>query len=498
MALGEIARGAGIVFLGTMAGNALRYVFQVLAARGLGAERFGLFVLGLTVFTLFETAALIGLPQGVLRFAALHHGANEPGRVKGAIRTSLRLAAASGAAWGLALAALAPLLAAILGRRRGLVPVLIVFASLLPFSAATTVLLAGLQALRAIRAKIVAGEIVEPSARAAGAAAALVSGWGRSGVLGAYAAGTLLSFGAAWRSLRRAFPPIAGPSAVDPELRRTILSYSWPFVFVQIVNFLVLNMDTIVLGLVKTPADVGVYGAAQKTALLCSVVLLSFNALLAPVVADFYHRRKLSDVEHVYQIVSQWSLTFTLPAGLLVIGLARPVLGLFGPSFPAGAPALRIAAFGWIVHSILGSSSTILAMSGRSRLNLVNAAVILPFNIGLAIVLIRGWGLAGAALATSLSLVGIDGLASAEVFRLEGWHPFRTGDLKPLAAGAAAIAIMSGGSALFRFKPVSAGEIGLFVLVWLGLYFIMMAILPDSSLDRALLTRIFPNMRTRR
>ena len=45
-----IARGAGIVFVGTLLGSGLRYLFQIAIARTMGPESFGVFSLGFTIF----------------------------------------------------------------------------------------------------------------------------------------------------------------------------------------------------------------------------------------------------------------------------------------------------------------------------------------------------------------------------------------------------------------------------------------------------------------
>ena len=60
-----LARGAGIVFVGTLFGLILKYIFQLIVARHLGAQLFGAFFLGVTIFSILERLSGLGLPNGI-------------------------------------------------------------------------------------------------------------------------------------------------------------------------------------------------------------------------------------------------------------------------------------------------------------------------------------------------------------------------------------------------------------------------------------------------
>ena len=62
------AKGGGVTFAGKLFDYVVRFVFGIVVARMLGAEQWGLYALGLTVVTTLSPMALLGLPQGVVRY----------------------------------------------------------------------------------------------------------------------------------------------------------------------------------------------------------------------------------------------------------------------------------------------------------------------------------------------------------------------------------------------------------------------------------------------
>jgi O-antigen/teichoic acid export membrane protein len=438
-ALLSIARGAGIVFIGTLVGSGLKYAFHVIIARRLGPGLFGLFVLGLTVFTLAEIIAQMGLPQGVVRYVALFQSRRDSERLKGVILLSARAVTISGTVLGLGLFLASGFLSVRVFGRPELAPVIKIFAVMTPFSVLGTILLSGFQGFQVLEYKILVGEIVEPLLRIAGAILAVWAlGRRLPGVLWSYGLAAVLALLLAAALMRKVSPEL-GRKHVRPlfEARR-LLDFSWPLLFSSLLGQLLLVSDTFILGILGTSEDVGVYGAAQRTALLANLIFLSFNAIFAPIVADYFHRENSRDLDRLFKVVSKWAFTLTLPASLLLILLAKPILHLFGGRFIQGAGALAILAGGWLFHSALGNAGAVLTMSGRSRWHLANFALFLALQISFNLVLIPRYGILGAAVGTAGSLALIDIITCLQVYLMLGHHPFRADELKPVLAGSVA------------------------------------------------------------
>jgi O-antigen/teichoic acid export membrane protein len=170
--------------------------------------------------------------------------------------------------------------------------------------------------------------------------------------------------------------------------------------------------------------------------------------------------------------------------------LAEPICRFFGAPFVRGAGALAVLSAGWLVHSALGLSGTLLVMSGRSRLFLADMGLLVVLNIALCALLIPRAGVLGAAQATALSVVLIDILMLVQVYQLMRIHPFRKDWLKPIAAGAAAIA-----PTWFMAEQAFRGIRGILPLIILCafcimIYVLVLAALKFSPEEKLVLNRI--------
>jgi len=114
----------------------------------------------------------------------------------------------------------------------------------------------------------------------------------------------------------------------------------------------------------------------------------------------------------------------TWPLYLTCLVFAPVILRVFGEEFEAGAGAVRILAIALLVASACGPVESVLVMSGRSGLNLLNNVVALAVNIGLGLLLIPIWELEGAALAWAISVGLTNVLPLVQVHHLVGIGPF--------------------------------------------------------------------------
>jgi O-antigen/teichoic acid export membrane protein len=113
------------------------------------------------------------------------------------------------------------------------------------------------------------------------------------------------------------------------------------------------------------------------------------------------------------------SAMIAIPLGLA----ASFYLGLFGPDFVAGAPALRILLLGHMLAFLCGPVAVILVMQGHERLVMWTALGALVCNAGLNLALIPNYGINGAAAATALSAVLFKLCLFGAVLRLTPFDP---------------------------------------------------------------------------
>ena len=88
--LKKITKGAGIIFVGMIISKLLGYVYRILIAR-VGTETYGLFSIGIALFSLLTTISLVGLNRGVLRYISFYRAKEDLGKVKELISFSLKI-----------------------------------------------------------------------------------------------------------------------------------------------------------------------------------------------------------------------------------------------------------------------------------------------------------------------------------------------------------------------------------------------------------------------
>ena len=81
--LRKIAKGAGIVFIGTGIGMFFAYLGMMIVARFLGPTDFGLISLASAIATIVSSVVLVGMPAGVVRYVSFYKGRNDERRIKG-------------------------------------------------------------------------------------------------------------------------------------------------------------------------------------------------------------------------------------------------------------------------------------------------------------------------------------------------------------------------------------------------------------------------------
>jgi O-antigen/teichoic acid export membrane protein len=437
-----IASGAGIIFSGNIINLALRYLFQIFVARHLGVDLYGIFTLGMAVFAVGEMVASLGLHKGIVRFVSLYNGEGDLGRVKGTIFAGIFLSCGGGIVVMLLLMALSGLIAGNIFHTPEMSKALVVFAAGIPFSSLTTVFIFATQGLRIMKFKVFVKDLWEALSRIALAILLFSLGWGLGGAVAAFIlsiiSGTFLSyyffqktFSSIFQSKERA--------VLEPKV---LMAYCWPLVFAGGFNMMEAWVSTFVLGYLADTEAVGIFGAAFRTSMLIQGILMSFNAIFSPIIAEHYHKGELGQLKTLFKMVTKWVFSLSLPPAILLIFYSREVMTIFGQAFSAGALVLTILVVGQIMNSLTGPLGVMIDMSGRSKYTLLNSVLHFTLQIILCFLLIPTYGVLGAAVAKMVSIVFLRAIRLLQVHLIFKFHPFQLRIWKPLSAGFLALLLL--------------------------------------------------------
>lgn len=178
--------------------------------------------------------------------------------------------------------------------------------------------------------------------------------------------------------------------------------------FASLLNFMVQWTDTLMLGAIKNEYQVGLYNAAYKVSTLITIGYFAVNTVVTPKFSTLFSKGDMSGLEKLAKNATRLSLVVSLPIMIILVVFAEYCMSLFGTEFMEAVPALLILAVGQFVSAGVGSVLSILVMC-RQEKNLKYVTLFAALlNVVLNYVLIPEYGINGAAISTSVSLIALN------------------------------------------------------------------------------------------
>lgn len=460
---------ASIALVGAVIGRGLRYGINVVVANGLGAEALGLFAFGMVVMKMGGVIARLGLDNAALKFVPVHLANDDQGSLVGTVLLCLGTPLVFGSVITAVVIASSDSIASVTGRQFG--PTVRLFALGIPFFAAMMVGIAATRGLqetkyqvytRDLGQSIVAIALVAFGAYVASDVDAVVVGYVLSFVVGVgIVAVFLVREGAISRVPRPRVP--AGE----------VFAFALPLTLAAVIQYLITWTDVLMLSVLRRATEVGWYQAAFQTSVLLLVVLQSVNTIFPSVASSLYERDRWPRLRDLFMGATRWVTYLTVLGCAFVVVYRHQILGLFGITTAQASLALVILCVGQTVAASTGPAGNLLVMTGHSRLQLYNTAVVSVINVGLNYVLIQAQGIVGAAAATAFSLALLNLLRVGELWYFYRLQPYDRTYWKGAAGVGSAVPILLFGAnlpapALVQIVVGGAGALAAFAAVlWL-------------------------------
>jgi O-antigen/teichoic acid export membrane protein len=379
---------------------------NAIAARALGADLFGYFVIVNTAALVVGQTALLGVHRSGLREAARVRDHDDPAlaRLRDDVsvieRTTLAALAllagtatallmpgdpGSGAAVGLATAALV----VASGEQQ-------LWASYLRGFGETK--LAGL-----IEGRSGGAFVAVTQAACLGALSLLQSPMGLASAVAALAFGYALPTGLArltvtrrWRGL----PPATEGVAV--RLRK-ILQRDWKFVVISSTTSLNQNIEIWIGGAFLTAVNSSFYSASMRLAMQLLLVGIAVQVVFSPAVSRLWGRGEKGPLQRLLRTGATLATLGMVVGWLPILVAPREVMGLiFGGEFRDAALVLVILSVGSLVNCLTGMCGTALMMSGHEGVPAFMGGITVVGRLVVGLVLVSAFGLVGLAVSAVL------------------------------------------------------------------------------------------------
>ena len=204
--------------------------------------------------------------------------------------------------------------------------------------------------------------------------------------------------------LNKSLPPAV--SLVAPEFKgKHWLSSALPFMLIEGIYIINARVDVLMLGSLQSIADAGIYVPVNRGAQLINFVLMAISSALAPKIASLYAEGKLFKLQTIVVTTARLALLPTLLITITLIAISSWYLNLFGTEFVQGQTALIILCIGQLIFTITGLGGLLLNMTGHEKYTAITGGGSAVLNTFLNYIFISRWGVVGAAIATSVSLL---------------------------------------------------------------------------------------------
>ena len=370
-----------------------------------------------------------------------------------------------------------------------------VLAVFLPLTALYNITLAASRGFRTMLPTVAVESIGRSVVQIAAIAAAQILGLGAVGVVLAWSLPYAAAFtvaavwlfvlirrmkGRASTRRQRTSPPDSDTSTASPagpperSLTAQFWSFTAPRAIATMSQTLLKRFDIVLVAALRSPADAALYTAATRFVTFGQLGVQALQQALAPQLSALFARKEYDSAQDLYKTTTAWSMMLAWPVYLGCAVLATSLLRFFGAGYSSAAAVVVVLSLTMLMATASGFVDTVLLMSGRSWLSLANVGTALAVNIGLNLVLIRWYGILGAAISWAVAIVIRNALPLIEIKFLLGMSPLGSGTVWVALSAAGCFGIIpgalriAGASTPVTLGALIAGAVAYLVLIWLG------------------------------
>lgn len=428
-----LAKQGSITFAGNVVNGVFGFAIVMLMTRFVSPSVYGLFVLATSVILFAQVFASLGLPLAIDYFVPQYLDAGDRGKATGIIVqvtatvlvTSLLVAVALAAGSGLV---------GELFQEPSMRIALLLLSVTIPMLAIYKVLLTSFYSIKKLQYRVIMRDLVRPTVRFTLTAGLLLAGFGLLGLIAGYVIGLFVAItvGAAVFVSRA-----RGLLTADLEFvaAKPLVTYAVPLAMTSVVFVLMGQVDYFVLGYFLDSDDVGIYRVGFMLGSGLMVIFNSLSPVFKPLIAETSDDIEL--VEQRFRTMARWIVGITLPIAIVLsLGASSYLAVLYTPQY-AEANLVVVLLCGAFLFNVTfgGPDGSLLQGLGYSRFVFVNTLVLFGSNVLVSVTLVPLVGIEGAAIGSATALFLVGGLSLAEVYYLDGIHPFTEDFAKIVVAG---------------------------------------------------------------
>ncbi|NQE53596.1 putative flippase AglR [ANME-1 cluster archaeon GoMg3.2] len=429
--LQKIAKGTGIIFIGTIIGMLLGFVGRIIIVRYITQTEYGIYCLALVIISIFATISTLGLSEGSTRYIAYFRGKKEEGKVKGIISSSIKIAIVASISLATISFFISDFISTSIFHAPDLSTPLKIFSIAIPFTVLITVFISIFRGFDRVEPHVYFQNILRNVLFILFLIAVVLFGLSFLGVIYAYVFSIAVTGIAFVIYMLKRSPLVIGKVSAGNPMTKELLFFSVPLLAVSMLMMVMSWTDTLMLGYFKTPDVVGLYNAALPLANLLLIFSTSMSFIYIPIITQLYAKHLIDDVKRNYIILTKWTLLLTSPIFFVFFLFPDVVLDLlFGSRYIGASVALQFLALGFFLNISLGFTYNLLIVIGENKFPMFAYVISAIINVILNIILIPPMGIVGASIASVVSVIISKTLNSIKLYTCFKVHPFAKNYLK--------------------------------------------------------------------
>lgn len=448
----NIAKGAAITIFGRILTGGLGMLYILLISRVLPVNSLGQYYLGLTVIGICGIISVLGLDTAAVRFVSIYADKNVQ-KVKGTFIFCSSISVMVGIFMMIIIILFKGFISNQLFGGKNIESILGPLSVCIPFFALHAVCAGAIRAFRCMQYDVYVNFCSIVSKFIFTFLFFFIFSENLMSVIYAHILSSILATGL-YIYFVTIFMPIFRTNIKCVYEFNSIVSFGWPLVFSRVILTMISHMDTLMLGFWSTNEMIAIYNISKRIVAYSNTVRLAFLGIFNPYVARYYDNGELVYLCNLYRKSIKTIFLLTIPIFAILILFPEAILKIFGSAFIIGASCLVFLSLGYLIDSTFGLTSSLIVMSGRTALALMNNCAAMIVNIVANCLLIPRFGATGAALATGLSLFTLNVLRIFETYFLMKIHPFRGDILRAIITAVISIVVLSyfeSGSLKFNF-----------------------------------------------
>ncbi len=436
----ELKKGALVNFFGVV-GKIAAPAFLIVVNRLYGADVFGIYITANITIEIILAFLTSGFKDGALIFVSRHADNEDESK-------ELYNSLANAFAWSMGFASMILIAGLTFGDTileliyesefsNGLSIMFGYMILVLPLMALERIVLAATQGLKIMKYDAISNGWLRPTALLLFSALLWAFAPNITGIALAYVLTQCLLFTISiwvyhkelsWAELYHSFSEIK----VDKEL----LDFAIPQNINMTLNRFITGIDILMLPAFGFNATtVGFYGAGSMIVREVKAIKMVFSTAFAPFIVRMHRVRSYEQLSHHFSKTSGWVASLTIPVLLLIAIFRDDLLMIIQPDFYGESTFMLFLLPIPYLYCSFSLAGNIVAMTGHSKLTLLNSILTSLLNVFLNILLIPEFGVIGAALASSFATLSLSSLELFEARKVANAKLYLRDIYKPHLAG---------------------------------------------------------------